>query len=122
MTTPEIEQLCGERLGKTKRRTVYVYKPDPRYVIKVPGKEPKDANEREYRNGQKIIEQGHGDMIAKCRMENGCIIMERTTPLTHRSQVPQDLPRILDRDNNKRNWGEIGDKVVKHDYHLIRGK
>ena len=114
----DVDHLCGERVGSSKRVVVYVYKPDPRYVIKVPTKKENGHNKTEFLNGQTLIDAGLGDWIAPCRLEQGCIVMERTEPMTV-DDLPESVPACLKVDATMDNFGLINGRPVMHDYHML---
>lgn len=114
--------MCGELLGHGASRDVYVFEPDPRYVLKIETGAQSFSNVREWDIWHDA--QHMGDEVSKwlapCKSisPSGVVLMQRRTkPAT---TYPDKLPAWMT-DTKRQNFGMIGRRFVAHDYgnHLI---
>jgi hypothetical protein len=114
---------CGEKIGRGAWRDVYIYKPDPSYVVKVPHeKRGRDIAEAELRNKQEyrwcveLNKMGLGHHIAQCRPDGRNLIMQRAKPIPETQAVKVPL---LFGDIHRGNFGTIDGSVVCVDYSCV---
>jgi hypothetical protein len=112
--------VCGQYLGSGSSRQVYVFAPNPTYVIKLQVDTGTFQNQREwkvwqdfrYSDGQKWL--APIDYISDM---GAWMLQKRTQPVTL-AQLQRRLPRVPKylTDLKVGNWGTYNGKIVCHDY------
>ncbi|MGZ9074138.1 MAG: hypothetical protein ACXW13_00010 [Burkholderiaceae bacterium] len=114
--------ILGDKLGEGVYRDVYVYAPDPSYVIKVEKLPAEFANAKEWGVWQELQFNPLRKWLAPClRISQGGVflVQKRTMPIT-KADMPKRIPSFLT-DEKAANWGRLGRQIVCHDYaHIIR--
>ncbi|WP_374634048.1 hypothetical protein [Ferrovibrio sp.] len=108
--------LCGEKIGSGSGRDVYVFEPDPAYVIKIEASAGCYQNILEWENWKLLKDGKFAKYFAPCKLISpfGCALVMRKTERLPVS-VKFRAPRFL-RDVKGENFGMIGKDVVCHDY------
>lgn len=119
----ELLRLClGPRLGGGISREVYVWGPDPRYVIKLTRPEARCSNQNtmEWETWRQVMHyKPAACWLAPCWMISrggGALLQRRTRPIP-RSRLPTHVPRWAT-DLKPENWGLLNGRPVMHDYGL----
>uniref|UniRef100_A0AAU7VG84 Uncharacterized protein n=1 Tax=Dinoroseobacter phage vB_DshS_R26L TaxID=3161158 RepID=A0AAU7VG84_9CAUD len=114
--------MCGEMLGRGQYRDVYVFEPDPRFVLKFETGASSFSNVREWDVWQDAQHMGKevSDWLAPCVAISPCgtvLQQRRTRPA---KTFPDKLPAWMT-DTKRGNFGMLGRRFVAHDYgnHLI---
>lgn len=113
--------MCGDLIGTGASRDVYIFEPDPKYVLKIENGAQCFSNIREWdvwHDAQHI--EWARDWLAPCRIISPCgivLMQRRTSPA---KTYPDKIPAWMT-DTKRANFGMIGRKFVAHDYgcHLI---
>lgn len=115
--------FCGAELGEGTSRTVYEFRLDPMYVIKIQRTEKDKTafqNVSEFDTWTNI--NGHHKELAKflapCWNISSCgrvLLMRKTEKIKDNQRMPKKIPEFLS-DTKTQNWGVIEGKVVCHDY------
>jgi hypothetical protein len=112
--------LLGEHIASGNFRDVFVYKPDPRFVIKVAAGGHEQQNINEYLMCQWLTQHGMGSWIVPCQLLNSqYIIMERcplptVSPITGSWDLPECFnDRCGDYSKKKSNWGIFSDQSIR---------
>lgn len=124
--------LCGDLIGSGYARTTYIYKPDPRYVIKVQSSREDFQNQTEW----KLYTDLKADRCPLCEWlapvtqisDFGVwMVQRRTEPVglqylrKHHKQIPEMFA-----DTKAANWGLMDGRLVCHDYgrllYHVKGK
>jgi len=117
-----LHKALGELLGDGCLRRVYVYAPDPTWVVKV-AKDDALPNMREIRNYERW-QARLGEWMAPCKAIDidgaVCVLMRRTTP-AELAQYPEQVPLAF-KDVKWHNWGMFQGRLVCHDYHKMAGR
>jgi len=111
-----VDLIAADHLGKGLSRDVFVYRLDPKYVIKFeqPGYY---QNITEFMAYKKLMKTPAGKWLAPCQWisDNGHILMQtRTEPLGWEER-PKKMPRFFC-DFKITNYGTYQGRVVCHDY------
>ena len=108
--------ILGDFLGRGVYRAVYVYKPDPKLVIKIETEETKCfSNVMEWTIWQELRETKWADYLAPCVQIShfgSVLVQTRTRPIT---KMPSNLPNFMT-DLKLGNFGRLGKRIVAHDY------
>lgn len=116
--------FCGSWIGSGNSRTVYVYAPDPTYVLKINRKEDgKTAfeNINEWDTYHNVMHKSPqlGKFLCPVAQISGCgriLMMKKTTPIKDKQKMPKQIPAFL-ADTKIQNWGRLPNgKIVCHDY------
>lgn len=114
--------MCGDLLGSGAYRNVYVFAPDPRFVIKIETGAQSFSNIREWDLWHDAQHMGKevSDWLAPCVAISACgtvLQQRRTRPA---KTFPDKIPAWMT-DTKRQNFGLIGSRFVAHDYgnHLI---
>ena len=86
--------ICGDLIDYGLSRRVYVYEPNPDYVIKFENKGRWFQNVIEWETWSEVKETKYSRWFAPCRMISPCgtvLVQERTTPLPH-EKYPKQMP------------------------------
>lgn len=116
-----LDFCTGACIGSGVSRGVYVYGPDPKYVLKIETEEGWWQNIMEWETYQEAKDTPAGKWFAPCERisDNGKILLQRrTNPLGWRER-PKKMPRFFT-DLKLTNFGTIDGQVVAHDYGLSR--
>ena len=116
--------LCGTKLGKGIHRDVYIYNPDPSYVIKLE-RDDTEANiteylvwkEVQYFEGNQAWVKDWLAPVLYCSA-NGRVLVQKRTYWKHTQDPPDKVPEFLT-DIKPSNFGWIGKKFVCHDYGFL---
>jgi len=110
--------FCGDLISKGTAREVYVYAPDPRYVVKieVAAKSFQNMREWEFWRDFNFVDD-IAKWLAPCKSisPSGIILIQRRTKPIPAHRYPDRLPQFLT-DIKRENFGLIGNRVVAHDY------
>lgn len=110
--------MCGERLGSGVSREVFVFKPDPTFVLKFEtgaGSFQNVLEEELWRNACNKTRK----FLAPCISisANGAILLQKRTSLA--VKFPKKFPAFFT-DLKRSNFGMLGNKLVCHDYGYSR--
>ena len=120
------EFIFGECIGNGASRAVYVFNPNPKYVIKVqvdnmPGY---NKNLREYELWNRMNWDEEMEDIKKwfapvklLSRHNRLLLQPRCEPLP-KARIPKKVPHFF-RDLKSDNWGLLNNKVVCFDYGTV---
>lgn len=114
-----IHLVCGNLVGSGTRRQVYIFKPDPKYVIKIDYSLYFD-NAVEWDLWQNVVGTKMEKWFAPCLAISSYgtwLIQRRTKPIIH---LPKRVPAMLG-DHKRENWGMLDGRPVMHDYANHRG-
>lgn len=112
-----LEFLCGRRLGFGMSREVFVWRPDPKYVVKIELTQHTFQNVAEVEAWQTVEHTEFKRWFAPVKAISGCgrfLLMRRAEPISTMS-LPADMPKFLT-DFKQENYGVIGKQVVAVDY------
>jgi len=111
--------MCGEMLGSGASRDVYVFEPDPRYVLKFETGAQSFSNVREWDVWHDAWALGRdiSDWLAPCVAISPCGTILRQRRTTPAKVYPEKLPAWI-MDTKRANFGMIGRRFVAHDYGL----
>ena len=118
-----IDLFCGEYIGSGTTRSVYVFRYDPEWVIKIENDNACGDNWAEWRVWSTVCHTTDGtkDWFAECGWisTGGKVMLQRRTkPLSTREKhIPEKIPAWFT-DIKEDNFGWIGKKLVCHDYSL----
>lgn len=115
--------FCGELIGVGSFRTVYSYRINPKWVVKIANRRPDSGRfdnvvEFDLYYNIKVHHPHLLKYLAKPLYLSSCgrvMIMEKTKPLGPKDKIPKRIPAFI-ADVNERNWGKIGSRIVCHDY------
>lgn len=114
--------MCGDLLGSGASRDVYVFAPDPRFVIKIETGAQSFSNIREWDLWHDAQHMGPevSKWLAPCVAISACgtvLQQRRTRPA---KTFPDKIP-VWMTDTKRQNFGLIGNRFVAHDYgnHLV---
>ncbi len=113
--------FCGDYIGSGTTRSVYNFKYDSNWVIKIENGNAEGDNWAEHRIWESIkyTTDGTKEWFAECGKisTNGKIMLQRKTkPLVSKySKIPDKIP-VWFTDLKLDNFGWIGNQVVCHDY------
>ena len=118
----DLRSLClGDKLGNGISRNVYVWLPNPKYVVKVEDRGGYFQNTGEW----ELWGRASGKLkkwLAPCKSISGCgifLIQKRTYP-THEKLLPKKVPSILT-DLKEENFGHLENgRLVCHDYGFLK--
>lgn len=113
--------LTGEFLGSGVGRSVYVHRPNDAMVVKIEQEGGSFQNIKEYETWQAAVGTPLERWLAPCiyiSLCGGVLIQARTRPLLQ-SELPEKIPTCLT-DVKPENFGWLEDRVVAHDYGLLR--
>lgn len=119
MSLDLVDMLCGEYLGEGISREVYVYRPNPTFVIKLQTLTHSFDNATEWDVWNRVKDTEHAKWFAPCHhiSPNGIwMIQKRTNPMVM-GQLPKKVPAFLT-DTKRTNVGEIDGQLCFHDYSL----
>jgi len=118
MISVSIDKLRGDLLGKGGKRSVYIYLPNPNYVLKMVAAIDLRTNNSEYENYLKLREK-YLHWIAPCIFfDDNIIIQARTYDIPNDNYMPNYVPDCF-RDTKKSNWGLYHGRPVINDYEFI---
>lgn len=108
--------FCGDRIGEGCSRSVYEYRIDTRYVVKI-DRTNLFNNVAEWDIWQSLKDSDHGKYLAPCLSLSSCgrVMLQRRTHSIKFSQLPDKIPAFF-ADTKLQNWGRIGKNIVCHDY------
>ena len=111
--------MCGEMLGRGASRDVYVFEPDPRYVLKFEMGAQSFSNVREWDVWNDALMGGKAvaDWLAPCVAISACGTVLRQRRTTPAKTFPEKIPAWM-QDTKRGNFGMIGRRFVAHDYGL----
>jgi len=114
--------MCSELLGTGQYRDVYVFAPDPKWVLKFETGAQSFSNIREWDlwNDAQHMSSEIRDWLAPCKSISPCgtvLMQRRTKPATN---YPDKVP-VWMTDTKRSNFGMLGKRFVAHDYgnHLV---
>lgn len=114
--------LCGEWLGGGLYRGVYACAPNPDLVVKIETRARAFSNVLEWDAWNEWRdEESVAKWLAPCHSISACgavLLMKRTQPMKL-NEMPKRLPKFLT-DTKVSNYGELGGRVVCHDYAFVR--
>ena len=117
MKLSKLSLFIGKKIGEGRDRSVYEFKFDPSYVIKVDHSK-RFANIIEWdiwnHVSKQLPELAH--FYAPCHSISKCgkmLIQVRTHPIL--KEIELNIPKFM-WDNRLCNWGMMGHKAVIHDY------
>lgn len=108
--------VAGEELGKGIHRVVYVYQPDPQWVIKYTSESPK-YNHLEWETWVMLAETPLAKWFAPCGWISQCgifMLQKRAQPVP-KEQYPTMVPSFFS-DLKYKNFGLLDGKFVCIDY------
>lgn len=110
------ELLCGELIASGMSRSVYVFRLDTEYVVKVEDRNTQTfQNVSEWQAWQAVKDTPYRRWFAPIAQISGngrILIMKRTKPAT---KFPERMPAFLG-DFWKQNYGTLDGRLVCHDY------
>lgn len=108
--------LCGERLGAGIHREVFVYKPDPKYVMKIAPDAP-EANVLEAHIWDMVADTNIAKWFARCHMvsTSGVFLLQERVERRPQAEYPKHVP-VFFGDLKYKNFGWIGGRLVCCDY------
>lgn len=108
--------FCGDVIGQGETRSVYEYKIDPRFVIKI-DRGGCFNNVAEWDIWNNLKNTPHGNFLAPCISISSCgrIMMQRRTTPAHIEKMPKSIPSFFT-DTKLQNWGRLGNLIVCHDF------
>ena len=117
------KKFCGLRIGKGSSRSVYIFKPDDRYVVKIEkmGRDRYFANIREHSNWDYNYEWKRMSRwlapVVWISIDGGIMIQQRAEREIdgNNNQYPAKIPSLIT-DRKRANFGWIGDQFVCVDY------
>lgn len=118
-----IDLFCGDYIGSGTTRSVYVFRYDPEWVIKIENENACGDNWTEWRiwGTVKHTTDGTKEWFAECSWisTNGKVLLQkRTKPLMSKpNKIPDKIPSWFT-DLKEDNFGWIGNNLVCHDYSL----
>lgn len=118
----QLKMYGGEKIGEGQYRDVYLFKHDPRYVIKI----ERDVslgmfcNVMEWRNYSMFHYTPYQKWLCPCHFinETGTLLIQRRAKPVTKSELPKKIPPFFT-DKKIENWGRIGKKIVCVDYPFI---
>lgn len=114
--------MCGDLLGAGAYRNVYVFAPDPRFVIKIETGAQSFSNIREWDLWHDAQHMGKevSDWLAPCVAISACGTVLRQRRTLPAKTFPDKIP-VWMTDTKRQNFGLIGSRFVAHDYgnHLV---
>lgn len=108
--------FLGEKLGEGIARKVYVFRPDPKLVVKIERASCSFQNVLEWEAWNYLCAK-HAKWLAPCRHISPCgsiLLQDRADPLRVTEKTKR-LPKFLI-DVKRQNFGMLGDKMVCFDY------
>lgn len=111
--------VVGRLLGRGAARSVYVYRPNPDYVIKLERNGSSFSNVAEWTLWCDAQDTEFGKWLAPIHSISSCgrvLIMKRTDNMTWSKDLPEKVPLALATDAKVGNWGLLDGKPVCHDY------
>lgn len=112
-----LDLIVGDLIGEGAFRTVYVYKPNPDYVVKFETGAQCFQNVIEHYTWGQVEETEFAKWFAPVHLISSCgtvLLMRRTEPL-QKSQLPGKMPGFFT-DMKRTNFGMLNGQVVCHDY------
>lgn len=112
-----LEFVCGRRLGFGMSRETFVFRLDPRYVIKVELRQHTFQNVAEAEAWQAVEFTEQAKWFAPVKGISGCgrfLLMKRADEISSMA-LPAQMP-VFFTDFKKENFGVIGKNVVAVDY------
>lgn len=108
--------FCGNRIGEGCSRSVFEYRIDQRYVVKI-DRTNKFDNVAEWDIWNNLKDGPYGKYLAPCLSISSCgrVMLQRRTIPVKASQLPDKIP-VFFADTKLQNWGRIGKNIVCHDY------
>ena len=113
------DMVCGDRIGDGVGRQVYIYDPDPEWVLKFETPACSFQNVKEWDVWCAVEHTKLAKWFAPVRRisSNGSIIMQRRTSPMRPDEYPTKVPWFFT-DMKRENWGQIDGQPVCHDYGL----
>lgn len=114
--------MLGKFLGSGVGREVYVFRPDPTFVIKFETGNQSFQNIREWDLWNDLAEQPKlRKWLAPINSisPSGDILMQRRTTPMRKNELPKRVPAFAT-DLKIQNWGLLDGQPVMHDYGFIR--
>jgi len=108
--------FIGDRIGEGCSRSVYEYRIDPRFVVKI-DRTNLFNNVAEWDIWHSLKDGPYGKFLAPCLSISSCgrVMMQRRTRPVKFDQLPSTIPNFF-ADTKLQNWGRIGKNIVCHDY------
>ena len=108
--------FLGEKLGEGIARKVYVFRPDPKLVVKIEHGSRSFQNVLEY-EAWNYLRTKHAKWLAPCRSISPCgsMLLQWRADSLRESEKFKRLPKFLV-DIKRENFGMIGDQMVCFDY------
>lgn len=122
------EVACGELLNRGVTRAVYIFKPDPRYVVKYQYRTGFD-NIKEFEIYNELMYREYRELrsyFAECLWISSCgkwLVQRRVRHKKRINSYPEQIPHFFN-DCKLTNYGWIGKRFVACDYanfDLIKG-
>ena len=118
--TPEQfkRKFCGKKIGEGCYRTVYEFKLDSRWVVKIEGENTEWCNITEWMNWwNNKTWTNLTNFLAPCLFisSGGHILIQRKVKKKHIKYYPSEIPSLFT-DRKYGNFGWIGKRFVCHDY------
>jgi len=105
-------------IGSGISREVFIFEPEPRYVLKVEWKPTEFwANIQEWNNWLWLKDSCYEKWLCPCYFisETGAVLIQRRAQSVVKSELPRKIPPFF-LDKKVENWGRIGNKIVCLDY------
>lgn len=115
--------FCGGFIGAGSSRTVYEFRCDPKYVLKInrsisPNVQFQNINEWDAWINIKHHHPNLAKYLAPIDRISSCgrvLLMRKTTPIKDKQKMPKMIPAFL-ADTKIQNWGVMDGRIVCHDY------
>lgn len=111
---------CGDHLGSGVGRDVYVFNPNPEWVIKFETTAGSFQNIREYESWWQVAGTEFVSWLAPVHFISPCgtvLLQSKTTPIQE-GMYPEHIPAVFT-DIARRNWGLLNGRPVCHDYGFL---
>ena len=119
MISVSMNKLKGDLLGKGGKRSVYIYIPNPNYVLKIVAAIDLRTNNSEYENYLKLRKKYLHWIAPIVFFEDNIIIQARTYEITDNNYMPNYIPDCFS-DTTRSNWGMFHGRPVINDYDYIK--
>lgn len=108
--------FIGDSIGHGCSRSVYEYRIDPRFVVKI-DRTNLFNNVAEWDIWHSLKDTEHGKFLAPCLSISSCgrVMLQRRTRPVKFAQLPKEIPSFFF-DTKLQNWGKLGKNIVCHDY------